>query len=299
VNCPATTQTGDFLGIWFVANDNLAPTPPSGYINLISGGDLDGNGVFFYYHIQQDGDPTSVTFDYSETVSLSALCAAYSGVNTTDPIDGTPSAMANEVSTTITSPSITTSIPTDTLLMLYNVNTSTDTVSSPSFGTLEQQERFGGEVLAWVDQPLAAAGVTGDQSVQIATPEDSFNAQVALAPGTSCDPPTPLSAIETSLSTHTLDFGAIKVGKVRKLSFTIKNTGKTMLHGNVDTSALPSPLSVTAGAGSFSLGRNQVHHVTVEAASTKKGPFLGIIKVDLGDPMQRTVKVTAKGRGME
>ncbi len=121
VDCPANVQPGDFIGVWFVANDDFAPTPPPGYSNLISGGDLDGNGVFFYYHIQQPGNSTSVTFDYNETVSLSAICAAYSGVNTSNPID-TFASQANMVSTTIISPSITTTIADDTLLMLYDLN---------------------------------------------------------------------------------------------------------------------------------------------------------------------------------
>ena len=188
VNCPANVQPGDFIGVWFVANDNFAPTPPPGYSNLISGGDLDGNGVSFYYHIQQPGDSTSVVFDYNETVSLSAICAAYSGVNTSHPID-TSASLVNTSSTTIVSPSITTTIAEDTLLMLYNLN-AIGTVNSPSLGTIEQQETFGGEIMAWVDQPLTIPGVTGNQSVQYAAGADSFTAQVALVPGPSCATPT-------------------------------------------------------------------------------------------------------------
>ncbi len=33
VRCPANVQPGDFIGVWFVANDNFAPTPPPGYSN--------------------------------------------------------------------------------------------------------------------------------------------------------------------------------------------------------------------------------------------------------------------------
>ena len=300
MKCPASAQPGDFIGVWFVANDNFAPTPPTGYSNLISGGDLDGNGVFFYYHIQQPGDPTSLTFGYNETISLSAICAAYSGVNNSSPIDGAPNSQANEVSTTIVSPSVTTTIANDTLLMLYNLN-AIGTVSSPSLGTIEQQETFGGEILAWVDEPLTSPVVTGDQSIQFPTLEDSFTAQIALAPGPSC-PTTdasPLAAGGNLLSTHTLNFGAIKVGKVRRLSFTIKNTAKTMLYGNVDASALASPLRVIAGAGSFTLGHDMVHRVTVEAAPTEKTPFSGTISIDSDDPGHQTLTVTAKGRGKE
>jgi len=305
VSCPASAQPGDFIGIWFVANDGFAPTPPAGYVNVISGGDLDGNGDFFYYHIQQPGDPTSVSFTYRETVSLSAICAVYSGVNTVNPIDNFNS-QANTVSTTIVSPSITTTIANDELLMLYNLNAK-GAVSSPSLGAIEQQETFGGEIMAWVDQPLTTPGATGNQSVQFPTVKDSFTAQIAIAPSApgSCVTPTSTKALTpaamfmpgsaNSLSTRVLNFGAIKAGKVRKLSFTIKNTAKTTLDGEVDTTALAGALSVTAGAGPFTLGRNQVRHVTVVASPIEAGAFSGTIAVNFGNPKYRTVSVMAKG----
>ena len=305
VSCPASAQPGDFIGIWFVANDGFAPTPPAGYVNVISGGDLDGNGDFFYYHIQQPGDPTSVSFTYRETVSLSAICAVYSGVNAVNPIDSFNS-QANTVSTTIVSPSITTTIANDELLMLYNLNAK-GAVSSPSLGTIEQQETFGGEIMAWVDQPLTTPGATGNQSVQFPTVKDSFTAQIAIAPSApgSCVTPTSTKALTpaamfmpgsaNSLSTRVLNFGAIKAGKVRKLSFTIKNTAKATLDGEVDTTALAGALSVTAGAGPFTLGRNQVRHVTVEASPIEAGAFSGTIAVNFGNPKYRTVSVMAKG----
>ena len=239
----------------------------------------------------------------NETVSLSAICAAYSGVNTSNPID-TFGSQPNMVSTTIVSPSIATAISNDVLLMLYNLN-AIGTVSSPSLGTIERQETFGGEIMAWVDQPLTIPGATGNQSVQFPTVEDSFTAQIAIAPGSCVTPtftkaPTPaaisLPGGASSLSTRALNFGAVKTGKVRKLSFTIKNTAKTTLYGDVDATALAAPLSVTAGAGSFTLRHNQIHHVTVEAAPIKEGPFSGTISVDFGNPKYRTVSVVAKGR---
>lgn len=100
----------------------------------------------------------------------------------------------------------------------------------------------------------------------------------------------------SSLSTRALNFGAIKGGKARKLSFTIKNTAQTTLYGDVNATALASPLSVTAGAGPFTLSHNQVRHVTIEAAPTKAGSFSGSLSVDFGNPKYRTVSVIAKGR---
>jgi len=110
--------------------------------------------------------------------------------------------------------------------------------------------------------------------------------------------PTPIPTGGTlSVSTHTLAFGAIKIGKSAKLSFMIKNTAKTTLDGDVDDSALVSPLTVTVGAGSFSLGHNKTQKVTVEAAPTATGAFSGTITIHSGDPKHLLVTVTAKGSG--
>jgi hypothetical protein len=110
--------------------------------------------------------------------------------------------------------------------------------------------------------------------------------------------PTPIpTGGKLSLSTHTRAFGAIKTGQRLKLSFTIKNTAKTMLYGAVDASALSSPLSVTVGTVTFALGRNKTHKMTVEAAPTEVGPFSGTIAIHSGDPKHLVVSVTAKGLG--
>ena len=87
------------------------------------------------------------------------------------------------------------------------------------------------------------------------------------------------------------------MGKSPKLSFTIKNTAKTVLYGDVDGSTLPPTLSVTFGAGSFALGRNKVHKVTVQALPNEVGAFSGTINIHSGYAKHPMVSLTAKGRG--
>ncbi len=65
----------------------------------------------------------------------------------------------------------------------------------------------------------------------------------------------------------------------------------------MDDSALASPLSVTVGAGPFTLARNKTHKVTVEAAPAEVGPFSETITIHSGDPKHLVMSVTAKGRG--
>jgi outer membrane protein assembly factor BamB len=144
--------------------------------------------------------------------------------------------------------------------------------------------------------PTAPGYFTGFVTI---TSNDPSNPSVTepISAGTPTPTPTPIpTGGKLSLSTHTLNFGAVKISKSPKLSFTIKNTAKTTLYGDVE-SALSPPLSVTIGAGPFTLGHNQTHKVTVEAAPTEAAAFSATITIHSGDPKHLMVGVAINGRG--
>jgi hypothetical protein len=100
-----------------------------------------------------------------------------------------------------------------------------------------------------------------------------------------------------SLSSRSLDFRNVKVGKNKTLSFTFKNTAKTKLAGEVDAGGIVPPFNVSAGAGSFSLARNKTQKVSVTFAPMKAGSFMQTITIRSGDPKHPTTTVTVKGKG--
>jgi hypothetical protein len=116
-------------------------------------------------------------------------------------------------------------------------------------------------------------------------------------PQTPTPTPTPEPGGTLSLSTHMLSFGTVKLHKSAKRSFTIKNIGKATLHGFVDGSGLAPSLSVTSGAGSFSLLHNKKVTVKVTAAPTQAGKFPGTIAITSGDKKHRKETVSVSGRG--
>ena len=99
-----------------------------------------------------------------------------------------------------------------------------------------------------------------------------------------------------SLSTHTLSFGAIKVGHIKKLSFTITNAGKKTLDGDIDLSALVPPLSLVSGGGGFILKHSQGRRVTIQAEPTAAGTFAGIVTIFSGSLKKPVQTVTIHGR---
>ncbi len=101
-----------------------------------------------------------------------------------------------------------------------------------------------------------------------------------------------------ALSKRMLKFRTIRSGRHKTLSFTIENVGKGELRGEVDTSGIVAPLSVTAGAGGFALAHNKSRKVSNKFAPMGAGTFPGAVNIVTGDPKHLNVEVsiTAQGR---
>lgn len=90
INRPATTQTGDVLFADIVTNVGNSSTisAPSGWTQLVT----DSNSALrssAFWHVASAGDPSSFTFTFNGSYQSSGGIAAYSGVDTTNPIDST------------------------------------------------------------------------------------------------------------------------------------------------------------------------------------------------------------------
>ncbi len=132
------------------------------------------------------------------------------------------------------------------------------------------------------------------------TPTPTQTATPTPSPTPTATPTATPAGGTLSLSTHALKFQTLKAGKGKHetLSFTIENIGKGKLSGLVDTSGIAPPLSVTAGAGAFSLARNKSRKVSVGFAPTSAGTFPGAVNIATSDPKHPTaeVSITARGR---
>jgi hypothetical protein len=189
VTLPSSVKSGDIILIIITAVANVSFTPPNGYTiigsKIISG--LITTAI--YYHVWQNGDPTSLTFTWGgSSVQASAICGAYTGVDNTNPIDAN-NGQANSAATNITFPSIT--VPpgnnTDMLVMLGS-QVGSQTYSNASEGTIEQTNSSPGMV--WIDFQLTSSGVTGNQTVTSASSNASVGFQVALLPSSIVVAPT-------------------------------------------------------------------------------------------------------------
>ncbi len=125
--------------------------------------------------------------------------------------------------------------------------------------------------------------------------QDPTPVPVSTPTATGTPLPTFASGGTLSLSAKALNFKTIGTDTVRTASFSIRNSGRGRLNGNVDASALAAPLTITGGQGLFSLAHNQSTTVTVQAAPTQPGQFSGTLTIESGDPRHPFVAVSVSG----
>ena len=189
---PAGVVTGDVLLASVAARGGPAITPPAGW-TLVR---LDANGSTLrqavYVHMAGGAEPATYTFTLASAQSATGGISAYTGVDTTTPIDAHGGQVA-PTSTSISAPSITTSGP-DRMLVGFFATAVLTSVTPPA----GQTERFDQAVpstnqfkitAAAADRAQAATGASGPRTATSANTGVNVGALVALRPGAGGPPP--------------------------------------------------------------------------------------------------------------
>lgn len=168
VNMPAGVQAGDVVLVFCAtgASAEVAITPPAS----LSGTPVANrsysdtsppwtvNMRIYRYTVLGSGNPTSFAFTHASAAS-EALAIAFSGVDTTNPIDATPTTNSG-LSTTATLLGLTTTIPA-AWLVAWRGSWDGNAITPPAGWT----ERLDQPVTWVAHQEWAAAGPTGDFSI--------------------------------------------------------------------------------------------------------------------------------------
>lgn len=98
------------------------------------------------------------------------------------------------------------------------------------------------------------------------------------------------------VSTHEVNFGAVKVNTAKTKHFTIQNKGKFPLL--VDVGTLQPPFTVSSGSGMLMLAKGKKKTVTIKFEATATGTAQPeILSITSDDPVHHSAPVTVTGSG--
>jgi len=103
------------------------------------------------------------------------------------------------------------------------------------------------------------------------------------------DPPLAPGAPAMSINSGNRDYGVVRVGSTKDLTFTVQNLGGGTLAG---TAAVAAPLSIV-GPSAYSVGSNASQAITVRFTPTQAGPFSGVVTFAGGGGASITVTASA------
>jgi hypothetical protein len=282
INKPAGTASGDVLlaGLYVRGQGSTASaTAPAGW-TLIRRTDL-GNpvgglgSVLSYYKVAGGAEPTSYSWSFDSSRRALGGIAAYTGVNTTTPVDASAGQGNSISSTAVTAPSITTSVGNTMVVGLFGLfDFATFT---PASGMTERWDftvnNPAGMAFAATTELRSATGATGGRTVTSSFADTSIGQLIALRPagGTPVNTPPTVSltapannATFTAPANITINADATDSDGVSKVEFF---QGTTKL--GEDLTAPYSYVWGNVAAGSYSLTAKATDNT---AATTTSAP---------------------------
>ena len=166
VTAPAGVTNNDVMIMRFLQGRvglELTVTPPAGWTEIGTVTDIESAGFHVYSHLYYrvaSSEGASYTFTHA-SVSSQAVVAAYSGVNTTTPLDATPTANSG-LSSTSTALGLTTVTAAAMLVFVEHDFGDIAAASSPPTGLTE---RLDVDISYWADAVQASAGASGNKTM--------------------------------------------------------------------------------------------------------------------------------------
>ena len=181
---PSGVAAGDVLLAQVTYNSTGAITPPAGWSLVRS----DVNSTLLrqsvYVHVAGSSEPATYTWTLAAAHGAAGAILAYTGVDTTNPVDVSNGGASH--STAVTAPSMTTTAPGDQLVGFFGAKG--PTTFAPPAGMTEQTEsslNVSGEKITAesADSALGAAGATGVWTATSSALVYGIGQLVALRPG--------------------------------------------------------------------------------------------------------------------
>ena len=199
---PAGVKAGDVLVAQITADATPTVSAPAGWTDLlgktVATGSTPGANVSAYYHVVTVGEPADYTWTLSAAQRWGAGMTAFSGVDTSNPIDAAPVTKNNVApSATLTLPGVTTRTAGAMLVGGVAVNASAGSATQPS-GWAEAWESSDGQVSELAVRPTGTPGASGPVAWSVSPTTDSAGWVSALRPAAVAAPTASFTASPTS-----------------------------------------------------------------------------------------------------
>jgi len=186
---PAGVVSGDLLILQYArsGSSSYLTTTPSGWTELIgpiAGSDGQSDKFSIFYRVAGASEPSSVTLTKLAAADAAGIMVAYSGVNTSSPIDASASANLPTSGTSGTTPSVTTTRANTMLLRFYWVWGPPPNITPAATDTERFEATFTnhGYRMEMADSTQAAAGASGTTTGTWASSFGGRGATIAIAP---------------------------------------------------------------------------------------------------------------------
>ena len=185
VNAPAGVVAGDVLVSCLALNGGAVSSTgvPAGWLPIASVTSITNPHVFGYYKVAAASEPTSYTWTLMSAVANSAGIARYSGVNVSQPLDGTASSASGASSTTATLPGVATTVANARLIGCMAANSSAATLLITRPPGMTEAWNLAGKRQELADEVLVVTGATGSRSWAFNSSREWAGWLVALRPG--------------------------------------------------------------------------------------------------------------------
>lgn len=183
VNKPSGIVNTDVM-IAVVAYASGTLTTPSSWTNIFTTVGTNGT-VAAYYKVAGGSEPADYTWSINTSGSLSVATVGFYNVNTSTPINISGSQANNTASTTMTAPSVTTTIPETMLLYLGGIADPSggSTTVLPPGGMTEDSDAGAGTVTTYIaEEIVSSTGATGSRAATISASMRTIAGLVALTP---------------------------------------------------------------------------------------------------------------------
>src|SRR6266511_2131571 len=244
---PASVNTGDLMVAQVTVRNNDVINPPAGWTAIgnrrIQGGALE---QALFYRIATAADTVGTTYSWAWTnnADASAAILAYSGVDATNPFDGTPTDNSGN-SGTASATGLTTTQNGDMVIAFYGAQGNVTAVQSGSESVTQEYTVISGSGPSrarstGADGTQASPGATGSKTATVTAAANWVAHLAALMPALSADG-------SGTLTTPTTDVSASQTGRTLDFTYTAATNG--MMDGTV-TLVVPSDWSAPSTTGS-------------------------------------------------